>query len=276
MGILSRMQGESMQLFYAKKKENDPRRDKRVCYYYNQGFCGLLSEKCRGSSYCKHYKLRNNNTKFLIDIENFKEKEPISLQILSVNPDKEIENIFINYLSDELELYVKYNLSFCSNKSKTCIYDILKNKFNLDYYYKPYSITFALNNSLSYNKETNNINFDLDNFVTLLISLTTKKHLYIKEAHDAYNTTSNKITSIIKELTIEQLLDKSFKIKQDTSKQIYQKLKSFYHKKFSYTKLYNSKYTTDCLLNQIKLIENNLLFLDMKEYIDSFLILRKD
>lgn len=276
MGILSRMQGEPMQLFYIKKKNGDPRRDKRICFYYNQGFCGLLSEKCRGSSYCKYYKLRNNNTKFLIDIENFKDTKPISLKVLPTNIDKDIEKTFIHYLSDELELYVKYNLSFFSSKPKTDIYNILKNKINLDYNYKPYSIIFALNNSLTYNKETNLIIFDFSNFITLLTSLTIQKHLYIKEAHDNYTKTSNEITSIIKKLPIKHLTNKTLQISQDISIQIFQILKSFYHKKLSYTKLYNAKYITDCLLNQIEVIENNLLFLDMKKYIDSFLILRKD
>lgn len=42
-----------------KKKQDDPRRDKRKCIYYNKGACEEKMMKCYGSSYCRYYKEDN-------------------------------------------------------------------------------------------------------------------------------------------------------------------------------------------------------------------------
>lgn len=43
---------------FAKKKEDDPRRHKARCRYYEEGKCMRYNMKCCGSAHCKEYKER--------------------------------------------------------------------------------------------------------------------------------------------------------------------------------------------------------------------------
>ena len=48
---------------FAKKEEDDPRRHKARCIYYNVGNCKYKGGKCSGSAHCKRYsedELENN------------------------------------------------------------------------------------------------------------------------------------------------------------------------------------------------------------------------
>lgn len=53
---LKRMSGTPWHVGYVRKEETDPRRDKRVCLYYTDGYCSYRLGKCIGSSHCKGYK----------------------------------------------------------------------------------------------------------------------------------------------------------------------------------------------------------------------------
>ena len=50
------LSGTPWHVGYLKKEEDDPRRDKRNCAYYNKGYCTHRFGKCIGSSHCDHYK----------------------------------------------------------------------------------------------------------------------------------------------------------------------------------------------------------------------------
>ncbi len=50
-----RMPDTPWHIGYAKKDEDDPRRDKRRCVYYASGHCQYRKERCFGSSHCGNY-----------------------------------------------------------------------------------------------------------------------------------------------------------------------------------------------------------------------------
>ena len=52
---LSQLEGTSWHVGYIKMAEDDERRHKRWCKYYDDGFCDFNINKCRGSSHCPHY-----------------------------------------------------------------------------------------------------------------------------------------------------------------------------------------------------------------------------
>ena len=52
---LSQLEGTSWHLEYIKMSEDDKRRHKNWCKYYDEGFCNFNIDKCRRSSHCQHY-----------------------------------------------------------------------------------------------------------------------------------------------------------------------------------------------------------------------------
>lgn len=52
---LSQLEGTSWHVGYIKMAEDDKRRHKNWCKYYDDGFCNFNIDKCRGSSHCQHY-----------------------------------------------------------------------------------------------------------------------------------------------------------------------------------------------------------------------------
>lgn len=84
---VSKLQGTPTHLETLHKKENDPRRDKRTCRYFNKekGSCFAGYGKCIGSSHCSYYKRwtkeefdaikqlkRNKTDKVIVDTNKIK------------------------------------------------------------------------------------------------------------------------------------------------------------------------------------------------------------
>lgn len=76
-----------------KKKDNDDRRHKSRCKYYNNNFCEYYYRKCFGSTYCETYKIDNK-------LQNNKKKN--SKIIVSSSNKKLYGNFKIKFLSDNL------------------------------------------------------------------------------------------------------------------------------------------------------------------------------
>ena len=60
---LGSLAGTPWHIGYVTKDEDDPRRDKRKCLYYTDGYCSDRFGQCVGSSHCTRYKCREEELK---------------------------------------------------------------------------------------------------------------------------------------------------------------------------------------------------------------------
>lgn len=79
-----------------KKNPDDPKRNKRSCIYYDDGYCFKHVDDCRGSPNCMEYKVRItesaiNNT----PIEHKTFKQIVNCYSKEFRPKKEVKNITI-------------------------------------------------------------------------------------------------------------------------------------------------------------------------------------
>ena len=92
---LSQLEGTSWHVGYIKMSEDDERRHKSRCKYYDDGFCDYNINKCRGSSHCQHYREISLEKK-----EKTKLKEEIKMPI----DNSFLSGKFIVYYLDDKEI----------------------------------------------------------------------------------------------------------------------------------------------------------------------------
>ena len=104
-----------------KKDDSDPKRDKRHCIYYEDGYCHKQVDNCYGSSFCTLYKAYNSVSK----------KENKS-EIIDKVPFKQIINCYSRNSRSDMK-YDNYTVVIEVNK-KTHLWklDMEQNKVELD------------------------------------------------------------------------------------------------------------------------------------------------
>ena len=233
MGSLSRMQGNSMHIVYLSKPKDYTSKKKTAPQKINISPC-------------------TPKTKVIFKI---KYSQEIYRQ--------EVANTFYEYFNNELQLYAQSNLKYNSKKEKKDIISLIKNSFKLDFSTKQKSITYALQKSLKFIKASDTLIFDFDNFISLLKKLQTNQVLIFQNVEKEYLLLARTLHNILLQIPLIKLVNRSLSFTPKQTDQIFNALKL-------YSKLFKPDLLVKNLYANIKIIEGNLIYLNIKNYAESF------